>query len=147
MEVISLIGGPGNLWGPSHSPSTAVSAAGSNSQKLDISIMTAEGDVVTLGANSSTTAAYANYEGIVSVQASSVTCTDDFSLCIQGDLSKQETRDIAKAVHAYAKVLKDATSGRSQAAQAHARELTRLDAISSFDAAYVARQSFSIEVL
>ncbi len=118
----------------------------SNRQSLDLAVTTTEGDRVTLSSTASTTAAYATYEGAVTAQAFTVVRSNELTVAIEGDLSKEETKDIAKAIHAYAKVTKDMISGRMQPAEAHARELSRLDEISSFDATFTSQQSFAVQI-
>ena len=125
---------------------TTASVAASNRRSLDIAITTTEGDQVTLRSTASTTAAYAAYEGVVTAQVSAVIRSNELSLSVEGDLSREETKDIAKAIHAYAKVAKDMVSGRMQPAEAHARELSRLDEISSFEATLTSQQSFAVQI-
>lgn len=127
--------------------SDSMSMAAINRQSLDMTITTAENDRVTLNASSGTTASFAVYQGDGTVAlASSVTQEQAFDLTVQGTLSKAETRDIAQAIQAYSKVVKDTLNGRVQAADAHARKLGRLEEISSFEGAYSSSQSYSAEL-
>ena len=119
----------------------------SNRQSLDLAITTAEGDQVALSSIASNTAAYGTYEGMGTAQASCFEITRESSLSVEGDLSKAESKDIAKAIHTYGKVIKDTLSGRAQPAAAHARKLTRLDEISSLEGTFSSQQSFSAEIL
>jgi hypothetical protein len=135
---------PGNSGGLSFKGS-AVSAAAASCQTLDIAITTAEGDRVTLNSTANVTAAYATYDGDVAVQASFIARASQTSLSVQGDLNRAEVKDIAKAIHAYNKVTKDLLSGRLQPAEVHAREINRLDEISTFSATFTAQQSFRIQ--
>ncbi len=133
-----------NLRETSFSGSTSVAA--SIRQSLDIAVTTTEGDQVTLSSTASATAAaYAIYEGAVTARASAGIRSNEVSLSAEGDLNRQETKDIAKAIHAYAKVTRDMMSGRTQPAEAHAREFSRLDEISSFDATFTSQQSFTAQ--
>ncbi len=117
-----------------------------NRQSLDFHITTAEGDYFTFESTSVSAAAYAAYQApTTSAQAVSVSSSNEFSLSVQGDLSKEEVRDISKAIHTYGKVLKDVTSGRAQPAEAHARQLTRLDEISSFEGTFTSEQYLSAQ--
>ncbi len=125
---------------------TTASFATSNRKSLDLAITTTEGDRVTLSATASTTAAYATYEGAVTAQAFAVVRSNELSVTIEGELSREETKDIAKAIHAYAKVTKDIMSGRMQPAEAHARELNRLDEISSLEATFTSQQSNQLQL-
>ena len=135
----------GDLKGASDTRSNMTSVAAGNRQSLDLTISTAEGDRVTLSSTSSATVAYATYEGVVKAQAFSATRANELSLSIQGDLSKGEVRDIAKAIHAYNKVVKDISSGRMRPAEAHARQLNRLDEIASFAATFTSQQFLSAQ--
>ena len=148
MNAISQLNHPNieprsDLRSTSSNESTMTSVAASNRESLDLAITTAEGDRVTLNSTSSVTAAYATYEGNVTAQTSSVKCANELSLSVQGALSKEEVKDIAKAIHTYGKILKDLMSGRMQPAEAHARELSKLDEISSFGATFSSQQSFA----
>ncbi len=116
-------------------------AAASSRRSLDLTITTTEGDTFSLNSSNDVTAGYLTSEGLVTARLSSLTRTDEVSLSFQGDFTKSELRDIARAVHVYGKILKDTLSGRTQPAEAHARELNRLDEISSSSATFKIQQA------
>ena len=131
----------------------AASVTSSTSQRLDISIVTAEGDKVTLNAAASSTASYLTYTGAVTgpgretavrAQSASQSASSAFSISVEGELSVEEAKDIAKALKAYASALKDAVHGRTQPALAHASQIDKLDDIASFDATYTIQKQLSV---
>ena len=134
-----------DLKGASFTRSDMTRVVAGNGQSLDLAITTAEGDRVTLSSTSNATVAYATYEGVATARAFSATRTDESSLSIQGELSKGEVRDIAKAIHTYNKVLKDISSGRLRPAEVHTRQLSRLDEIASFAATHISQQFISAQ--
>jgi hypothetical protein len=124
--------------------STAVAAT--NRQTLSLSFTTAEGDTVTISTTSSCVTAAASYKGAGSAQVSTGARTDEFSLSIDGNLNREEMKDIVKAIRAYGKALKDTLNGRMQRAEAHLKELGRLDEIASSSATVTMQQAFSAQM-
>lgn len=144
MDYVSSINNPAQPLA-AYTESTTVAVRGA-SRSLDLSITTAEGDTFTLSSNSSLTAGYASYDVAgASAQVSSLKNTNELSISIQGNLDKKEIRDIAKAIHSYLKVVKDLSSGRTQPAEAHTRQLSRLDEISSFEGSFRTQEYLSVQ--
>lgn len=120
-------------------------AAVSLRQSLNLTLTTAEDDHLTLNSSSEMTAAYAVYKRDGSaVQASLLAQTQASSATLQGDLNKAESLDIAKAIRTYTKIAKHLEDGRTQAAEAHARQFSRLHEITGFEATSVSQQSIAV---
>jgi hypothetical protein len=141
-----------NLWGtdPRVSVSSLSAVAAVRNQSLDITITTAEGDRFTLSSKSSVTTAFATYQGTsgatqIRSAAATTSSSLDSSLVVEGNLSHAELKDIAKALQAYTKVLRDVLSGNREPVQAHANQISRLDEIAGFDASFTSQQAFSAE--
>jgi len=134
----------------SASPSALSAAAAVRNQSLDVTITTAEGDRFTLSTQSSVATAFATYRGTsgatqIRATASTTSSGIESSIVVEGDLSRTELKDIAKALQAYAKVLRDILSGNSEPVRAHAGQIGRLDEIKSFDASFTSQQGFTAE--
>jgi hypothetical protein len=126
------------------SSSSAVAVV--TSQNLDLSIVTGEGDRITLHSDSSTAEAYATYSGTLAQATTQVRASaSSLSVSVEGNLSRYELKDVSKALQAYAKVLRDVLSGNTRPAQAHAAQIGRLDGIASFDATFTSKQSISAQ--
>ncbi len=95
---------------------------------------------------STVVAASVTHEGEVTTQASCFVRASQFELSVQGDLSHEEIGDISKAIRTYGKVVKDMVNGRLQPAEAHARQLTRLEEISSVSGSVTLQQYFSAHI-
>jgi hypothetical protein len=120
-------------------------------QSLNVTIVTAEGDRVTISSNASVTNAVATYQQKTagsSTQACATATASSYSLslAIEGSLNQDELKDIAKALQSYTKVLNDSLSGNAQPVQPHAGQIENLDQIASFDATFSAQQAFSAQV-
>jgi hypothetical protein len=119
----------------------------------DFSIVTAEGDKVTLSLNSAESAGAYRYsaqgrlEGGTqsAVAAGSVyESSTSLSLSIQGELSKEEIRDIQKAIKTVAKVYRDLAKGDEEQAVKRASKLDKLDSIAELAASIsVSEAAFS----
>jgi hypothetical protein len=141
------------LQGTSAGGSTSTAVAAASRQSLDLTIVTAEGDRVTINSNSSVTSAYATYNGTVAGQnstqvaaaATASSSSFDLSLSVEGDLSPEELKDIAKALQAYSKVLKNVSSGNMEPLLAEAGQISKLDEIASFEANFTSEQAFSAQ--
>jgi hypothetical protein len=145
-------GEPGQeLQGTRASGSSSTAVAAASRQSLDLTIVTADGDRVTLSSNSSVTAAYATYQGSTgqgsTVRATGQTSSSSFnlSLSVEGNLSQDELKDIAKALQAYSSALKDILAGNMEPAAAHAGQISKLDEIASFEASFTSEQAVSAQ--
>jgi hypothetical protein len=109
----------------------------------DISLVTADGDKITLSANSSTQAILEtyNYRGRIQGQAiaargeeSQLTTSSGFAVTVDGTLDDEELADINKLLDMIASVSEDFFSGNTQDGLKHLAEFDNLDAIASFEA-------------
>ncbi len=112
-------------------------------QQADITIVTAEGDRVTLSSTSQTHALYSAYNrtgshGQGSTQSLSVQQSHNLSISIEGNLNEQELRDIRKALRAIRKVGKEVAAGEigqaQQGAHAISKSISTSGTISSLQA-------------
>jgi hypothetical protein len=136
----------GDVQATNSNGSSTAAAAKVSRQSLDVTIVTAEGDRVTINTSSTVTSAAATYKASNngnSTQASASSSSSSFnaSVTIEGNLSQDELSDIAKALQAYGKALKDALAGKPEPAAAQAGQIANLDAIASFDATFTAQQA------
>jgi len=115
----------------------------SQSQTADITIVTAEGDTVTLSSNKSAELSFATYDAQGQVNGSSAHLsgmsmelhrTSDFSISVDGDLNKDELKDIRRAIRTIQKAANDVLKGHEDKAAARTAKLARLDQIASIDA-------------
>jgi hypothetical protein len=137
---------------PADSTAILSAASAATSQSLTLKVVTAEGDRVTLGTGYSLKTAYARYQAInsqtstrVRAEAAAVSETSGLSLVVEGNLSRDEVKDLAKAIQAYSKVMKDVLSGRFAPVTAHAAQIGHLDEIARFDARFATEQVFSAQ--
>src|SRR5436190_6033190 len=116
--------------GTAAAESTAVSIA--SSQSSDITIVTAEGEKVTISSNFSSELSYASYDakgrmgGAASAQAAEFHASRDLSFTVEGDLSRDELKDIRRAVKTIMKATRDALSGEPDKAADRAEKLGKL---------------------
>ena len=123
---------------------TQTSFLGANSQKsTDIALVTAEGDKITISAKSSLQAEFASYDyrgrlngGVANLQGQSlqVSAENSFSIAVDGDLSKEELKDIQKLVAKIEKLGANFFSRPLENSLAKTLELGNLDSIASFEA-------------
>ena len=112
-------------------------------KNTDITIMTAEGDKVTLSANSQQEASYLTYSSLVrrgsemtQVQGKSYSMevNQDLSITIEGDLNEEELRDIQESIKAIDKVMQATLSGNMDEAFFMTQSISDMDTISGFSA-------------
>ncbi len=111
----------------------------SRSQSSDFTIVTAEGDTVTLSSSRSSELAFATYNplgdsGSASRSAASFSTSRDFSFSVEGDLNKEELKDIRRAIKTVMKSARDVLRGDDEKAFRRASKLSNLDQIASLDA-------------
>lgn len=130
------------LGSPRLAQEVGVTAA-SRRTAADFSIVTADGDKVTLSLRSSESAGTYRYSaqgrlegGIQSaVAAGSVyESSASISLSVQGELSKAEIRDIQKAIKTAAKAYRDIAKGHEEQAVKRTAKLDKLDSIAELGA-------------
>ncbi|GEM_PF-1472421 len=121
-------------------------------QSSDITLFTEEGDKVTLSSASRFEAGYAIYssQGVIDGKASqvdaeafSVSKASVFELSVEGDLNKQELKDIEKALKTIEKLTTDFFSGNTDKAVDRASRIAKLDSIASFEAVLQYSKSLS----
>ncbi|MBW2018235.1 MAG: hypothetical protein JRF57_13170 [Deltaproteobacteria bacterium] len=126
----------------------------SRTQDADITIITAEGDRVTLSATSESRLGYAAYtsygrkaDRIFGVQANVLHLEEnrDFVLKVEGDLNSQEIRDIKKTLRTIDRIIKDVLRGDMERALERARKAVGLDSISAFEAEIQVQEVTTLE--
>ena len=119
----------------------------------DISLVTADGDKITLSANSSIQANLEtyNYRGRIEGQAIAargeefqLTTTSGFAVTVDGTLDDEEFADINKLLDMIASVSEDFFSGDTRDDLKHLAELASLDSIASFEATLSYSQEISV---
>ncbi len=139
----------------------------SEQQNKDITIFTKDGDKVTLSSEKQIQALYSNYSDIsyqkfsgisdkYSMELNNYTTAvnnsfeyeknGSFSISVEGDLDKQEMRDIKKAIKSIDKIMTNLLSGGdlSKAAK-KAMKVVNLDSISGIAADYSYEKTISVE--
>jgi hypothetical protein len=115
----------------------------SQSQTADITIVTSEGDTVTLSSSKSAELSFATYNaqgrvgdssGTISGMSAELHRTSDFSITVDGDLNKEELKDIRSAIRTIQKAANDVLKGHEEKAAARTAKLADLDQIASIDA-------------
>jgi len=115
----------------------------SQSQTADITIVTAEGDTVTLSANRSAELSFTTYNaqgqagdssGAISAASAEFRRSSDFSITVDGDLNKEELKEIRTAIRTIQKAANDVLKGHEEKAAAQTAKLAGLDQIASIDA-------------
>jgi hypothetical protein len=139
----------------------------SNQQNKDITLVTEEGDRVTISSSFQSQAVYSTYEGIsqYTVSATSENLamentelvmfegekfeyenTRNFSISVDGDLNKQELKSIRKAVKTIDKIMTDILYGKNiPEALAKAVEISNLSSIASLEANYQYEKTVLVE--
>jgi len=124
----------------SHCPERVAAPGGvkgslSQSQNTALTLVTAEGDTVTLSSSFEREVKFETYnsEG-ESSRMRSREWSKSVSLSIEGDLNREELRDIRKALRTIEKVNRTLMRGDVEKAAEQAEKLQRLDSIVSLDA-------------
>jgi len=125
----------------------------SQAQSTDIKIVTAEGDTVTLSANKTADLSYSTYNAHGSIDGKSVSVsamsaemhqTSAFSLTVDGDLNKEELKDIRRAIRIIEKSAHDVLTGHADKAASRTAKLAKLDQLASIDADVEFQQEVSV---
>lgn len=128
--------------------------AASQQQQSDITILTAEGDKVTLSSSLESRADLVTYSslgrtmrGVSCVQGRQLSLEGSNNMVIQveGDLSEEELRDIKKTVRLLDKVMKDVASGDMEQALSKAQKAANFDSILGVEAKMEFQQTLSVE--
>ena len=110
----------------------------------DISIRTSEGDVVTISSSEKLHTGYYSYQDVTSGNGNlsyqegkqiEFSAEKEFSLSVEGDLSKQEIKDIKKSLKLINKILKGYQSGDIEKVLKNVSKIGKLDSIASLEAA------------
>src|SRR6185295_14276096 len=111
----------------------------SQSQTADITIVTREGDTVTLSSSKSAELSFATYSalgqaGKASASLSGMTAelqrSTSLSISFAGDLNKEELMDIRRALQTFQKAAHDVLTGHAEKAASRTAKLAKLDQIS-----------------
>jgi len=139
----------------------------SETQSKDITIFTDEGDKVTISSNQQSHAQYLTYEGLARKRGSGdyqgyaiarkslamfqgerfeFENSSSISISVDGDLNKQELKDIKKAIKGIDKIMTDLLYGGDMVkAIAKAIEIRELDTISGLEANYQYEKEIMVE--
>jgi hypothetical protein len=126
----------------------------SQQESSDITILTAEGDRVTISADSQLSIDCATYSGLVrsngllgSVKTNELVIDSnrDLYISVEGDLSRQELEDIKKAIKSVDKIMGQVLSGNMEKAVAMTNKLGSLDSISSLEASMELEKTVTTE--
>ncbi|MBN1849976.1 MAG: hypothetical protein JW932_15490 [Deltaproteobacteria bacterium] len=120
----------------------------------DITILTDEGDKVTISADTQRSSQYATYSGLVrangvyaAIQGYSMAVdnSSEFSMTVEGDLSERELKDIRKAIKAIDQIMYSALSGDSGNVLSMINKVEDLESISSFEASVESEKTVVME--
>jgi hypothetical protein len=124
------------------------------SQETDLSIVTQEGDYVTISTDSEFRLDFTTYDqtgrikGYISrlhSESLSLDSSQEFSISVDGDLNEQEIKDIRKVLQSLDKIMKDLLSGQLDQGMTRAEKLGDLGSLSSIEATLQSEQSISEE--
>jgi len=125
----------------------------SQSQTSDMTIVTAEGDTVTLSSGKTAELFLTTYNTQGHVGDSSATIfgastelhrTSAFSITVDGDLNKEEQKDIRSAIRTMQKAANDVRKGHEEKAEARTAKLSDLDQIAGIDADFEFNREVSV---
>lgn len=123
-------------------------------KSTDITLFTTEGDKVTISSNSQINAGYTTYNsiGLMDGQTTEVQTQSfyfdkqyEFEMSVEGDLNKQELKDIRKAFRTIEKLTRDFLSGRMNRVLSRVAKIMNLGSISSLDVSLQYQRSVSIQ--
>ena len=126
----------------------------SRQQSADVTIVTAEGDKVVFSSSSQFQATYVTYDSFARTKGEfalfqgesfDLNTNRELIISVDGDLNKQELKDIKKALRTIGKIMRDFLSGDIGHAVAKALKIGKLESILSFEASLQFEQSISLE--
>lgn len=126
----------------------------SHQQNTDVTIYTAEGDKVTLSSSSQSQTTYVTYNSLAATQGEftmfqgagfNLNANRALIISVDGDLDKQELKDIEKALRTIDKIMRDFLSGDIGHAVASTLKIGKLKSILSLEASLQFKQSLSLE--
>jgi len=113
----------------------AAQVKASQSQTADITIVTAEGDTVTWSSSKAAEWSFTTYNAQGQVGGSAeLHRTSAFSISVEGDLNREELKDIRRAIRTIQKAANDVLKGHEEKAASRTARLASLDQIASIDA-------------
>ena len=125
-------------------------AAFSREQSADITLVTQEGDRVTLSADASFEAAYATYNSQAQINGSdaeskgrlnTAAVAGEVAISVEGDLNEQEQKEIKQVLGDIFAMMKNFLSGRMDGAPATSLEDIELDSLATVEAKFEVRES------
>jgi hypothetical protein len=140
--------------GTSYNASESTRVTSSLQQNADVTIITAEGDKVTLSSGSQAQMTYATYEELRYMgghlaqfrdESLGLEVSREYSISVEGDLNKTELRDIRKAIRTIEKIMRDFLSGDIDHAAGKAMKISRLEFISTLEASLQFERSLSVD--
>lgn len=132
----------------------SVSSTSVERENADITIITDDGDKVTISTNKSMESSYSSYSSLLRSDGSLIKADgyeyqsqmhSNFAMSIVGDLDSKEYDDIMTALNAIDAVVKSAFSGNMDALQAMAETFGGLDSLSSLSASIQVEKFVSYE--
>ncbi|NLD39301.1 MAG: hypothetical protein GX654_20795 [Desulfatiglans sp.] len=120
----------------------------------DITIVTDDGDRVTISSSNSLETSYATYSGLLRSGSALINAegyeytsklSSSLSLSITGDLDKEEYEDVLAAVKTIESLMEKSFTGSVDDLNKLAKEFVGLDSLSSLDAAISVEESMSYE--
>ena len=129
--------------GKNCSSSQLTGVAVSLQQDTDFTIVTTEGDKVTLSYDSEFQAAYVTYDSFSRINGDfsrsqgemlGFHASREFTISVDGDLNEQEIKDIKKALKTVSRIMRDFLSGDIDHAIARTMNIGDLESISSLEA-------------
>jgi hypothetical protein len=120
-------------------------AALTTSRELDVSLVTREGDTVTISLDARAAALYGKYERVgmneagATYQKSELTAAlyeREMTFTVEGDLNPAERRDIRKALKTLDRMMHNFTKGHARPMMMGAKRLQGLDTIAGLDASF-----------
>jgi hypothetical protein len=133
-----------------------VQLTASQQQKSSLTIVTAEGDRVTISAGLSEQLSALTYnsrgfmngtELSLAAQSLSYSQSSQFSFAVQGDLNAEEIRDIQKAIKIAGRVIRDFVKGDAREALKDAAKFSKLDSLASVQEEFESSSSVSVSAV
>ena len=121
---------------------TAAKGSVSQSQNTAVTLVTAEGDTVTLSSGFESETKFETYDSRILLSRE---WSRSFSLSVEGDLSREERRDIHKALRTINQVTRTLLRGDVEKAAKQSEKLQRLDSIASLEAELSITRQITLE--
>jgi hypothetical protein len=114
----------------------------SSSTTANLTVLTAEGDKITISRRTDAQVAYSNYNALGQTDGQAVSYREqslefdrqgEFQLSVEGDLSQQERADLNKLVKKIDRVIRDFLKGDTKGAISKTLQINKLGSLSSVD--------------